>query len=251
MRDRPQDAIAVIFAGGAGTRMHRAGLPKQFVVVGDRPILVHTLQHFQDHPGIASIYIACLEPLIPHAWNLVHRYGLGKVRRIAPGGATALESITHALQSAADDGVDERCATLIHDGVRPIINADLVSANIAATREHGAAVSAIPCFETIARSLDGGGSIDEVTNRNLMYVLQAPQTFRLGEVLAANRRAIAEGLLDRFVDEAQLMTHYGHRLRMVEGLRGNVKLTTEFDLLQFSLLLNSGALNRVEGANVA
>lgn len=251
MRARPKDAVAVIFAGGAGTRMHRAGLPKQFVFAGDRPVLIHTLQHFQDHGSIAAIYIACLEPFIPHAWNLVRRYGQSKVRRIVPGGGTALESITNALQSAASDGVDEHTATLIHDGVRPIINADLIATNIAATYEHGAAISAIPCFETIACSRDDARTIAEVTERNLMYVLQAPQTFRLGDVLAANRRAVEEGLLERFVDEAQLMTHYGHRLHMVRGLRGNVKLTTEFDLLQFSLLLNSGALDRVEGANVA
>lgn len=251
MRDRPKDAVAVIFAGGAGTRMQRAGLPKQFVVVGDRPVLIHTLQHFQDHPRIASIYIACLEPFIPHAWTLIRRYGQAKVRRIVPGGATALASITNALQSAVDDGVDERTATLIHDGVRPIISAELIATNIAATYEHGGAVSAIPCFETIACSLDGAQTIAQVTDRNLMYVLQAPQTFPLGEVLAANRKAMEADLLERFVDEAQLMTHYGHRLHMVEGLRGNVKLTTEFDLLQFSLLLNSGALDRVEGANVA
>ncbi|WP_309091354.1 IspD/TarI family cytidylyltransferase [Phenylobacterium sp.] len=251
MRDGPKDAIAVIFAGGAGTRMHRPGLPKQFVVAGDRPVLAHTLQHFQDHPKVSGIYIACLEPFIPHAWSLVRRYRIEKVRRIVSGGATALASIFNALESAVEDGVDERTATLIHDGVRPIINADLITRNIAATYKYGGAISAIPCFETIARSVDGARTIDEVPQRDLMYVLQAPQTFPLGEVHRANRRSMDEGLQGRFVDEAQLMTHYGCRLRMVSGLRGNVKLTTEFDLLQFSLLLDSGALDPVQGANVA
>ncbi|WP_374471611.1 2-C-methyl-D-erythritol 4-phosphate cytidylyltransferase [Phenylobacterium sp.] len=251
MRHGRGEAIAIIFAGGAGTRMLRPGPPKQFVVAGDRPILVHTLQHFQDHPGIGAIYIACLEPYISHAWDLTRRYRFEKVRAIVPGGCTAQESILRGLESAVADGVDERAVALIHDGVRPIINAELISQNIACAQAHGAAVSAIPCFETIAMSLDQAETIESVTERDLMYVLQAPQTFRLGEVIEANRRAIADGLLGRFVDQAQLMTHYGHRLHMVPGLRGNTKLTTEFDLLQFSLLLGSGSLDGVRGARVA
>lgn len=251
MRDGPQDAIAIIFAGGNGTRMQRAGPPKQFVAAGDRAILVHTLQHFQEHRSVRAVYVACLEPYIGHAWDLVRRHRLDKVRAIVPGGCTAQESILKGLESAVADGVDARTATLIHDGVRPIINAELISQNISCTYAHGSAITAIPCFETIAMSVDEARTIKAVTPRHLMYVLQAPQTFRLGEVLQANRRAVEDGLLGSFVDQAQLMSYYGCRLHMVHGLRGNAKLTTEFDLLQFSLLLEAGALDCVRGAQLA
>lgn len=251
MRDGPRDAIAIIFAGGNGTRMQRPGPPKQFVAAGDRPILVHTLQHFQEHRRVRAIYISCLEAYIDHAWELVRRHKLDKVRRIVPGGRTAQESILNGLESAAADGVDERTATLIHDGVRPVINAELISRNIACAYAHGSAITAIPAFETIAMSLDGAETIKAVTPRDLMYVLQAPQTFRLGEVRQANLRSVQDGLLGRFVDQAQLMSYYGRPLQMVRGLRGNTKLTTEFDLLQFSLLLDAGVLDCVRGAQFA
>jgi 2-C-methyl-D-erythritol 4-phosphate cytidylyltransferase len=239
-------AIAIIFAGGNGSRMRPQGPPKQFVRAGDRPILVHTLQHFQDHPRIAAIHVSCLEGYIEHAWGLVERYRLHKVRTIVAGGATAQESILKALDSATADGVADEAPALIHDGVRPIIDADLISRNIDAVLEHGSAVTSIPCFETIARSLDGGRCIESVTQRELMHVLQAPQSFRLGEARRVNHRAVEDGLLGRFVDQAQLMSHYGRRLHMVPGLRGNAKLTTEYDLLQFSLLLRWQALEALE-----
>lgn len=251
MRDAPRDAIAIIFAGGAGTRMHRPGPPKQFVVVGDRPILVHTLQHFQDHASVSRIYLVCLEPFISHARELARRYRLDKIRKIVPGGSSAQASIHLGLESALSDGVDRDAITLIHDGVRPIISADLISRNIACARENGSAITAIPCFETIAMSLDRAETIHSVTQRDLMYVLQAPQTFRLGQVHKANRRSIEDGLIGSFVDQAQLMIHYGHPLHVVDGLRGNCKLTTEFDLLQYSLLVESGALADARGTRVA
>lgn len=251
MRDAAQDAIAIIFAGGHGTRMQRTGPPKQFVLAGDRPVLVHTLQHFQAHRKVRAIYIACLESYLGHAWDLVRRYRLTKVRAIAPGGFTAQESIMRGLESAAADGVDGDTAALIHDGVRPIISADLISRNIACAYQHGNAITAIPCFETIAVSHDQARTIASVTQRDLMHVLQAPQTFRLADVQAANRRSVEDGLLGRFVDQAQLMAHYGHQLHLVHGLRGNTKLTTEFDLLQFSLLLASGTLDGVRRARTA
>lgn len=251
MRNAPRDAIAIIFAGGNGTRMQRPGPPKQFVAVGDRPILVHTLQHFQDHPGISGIYIACLQSFIGHAYDLVRRYQLNKVRKIVPGGDSAQASIHFGLESAVADGVDERTVTLIHDGVRPVVEPGLISQNIASAREYGSAITAIPCFETIAMSLDDGQTISSVTRRDLMYVLQAPQTFQLGDVHRANRRSVEDGLLGTFVDQAQLMCHYGHRLHLVEGSRGNSKITTEFDLTQYSLLLDSGALISAQGVRVA
>lgn len=244
-------AIAIIFAGGNGTRMKPHGPPKQFVTVGDRPILVHTLQHFQAHPRIEAIYVVCLADFIGQAWSLVEQYGLDKVRSIVPGGHTAQESIFNGLESAVADGVDEQTATLIHDGVRPIINADLIDSNIDTAHEHGSAITAIPCFETIAMSLDQARTIHTVTNRDVMYVLQAPQTFRLGEVHRTNRRSFEDGLLGAFVDQAQLMSHYGFQLHMVRGLRGNAKLTTQFDLRQFSLLVESGELDCVTGAHLS
>ncbi len=241
------DTIAVVFAGGIGSRMRSAEQPKQFMPVQGKAVLVHTLEHFQQHREVDAIYLACVASHIDEAWSLVHRFSLGRVRRIVPGGASAQESIYNGLRSAREDGVGDDAVVLVHDGVRPLINADLLSRNIDTARIYGSAVTAIPCFETIARSTDGARTVESVTRRDQMHVLQAPQTFILGDVTRANTRAESEGLLGAFVDQAQLMEHYGAKLHLVTGLRGNVKLTTDLDLLQYTLLAESGRLVEVIG----
>jgi len=240
-------AIAVIFAAGVGSRMRSAEEPKQFLWVDGKPILVHTLEHFQAHPEVAAIYLVTLASHVEAAWDLVHEFGIDKVRRVVPGGSSAQASIHQGLESALQDGVPGDAVVLIHDGVRPIISADLISRNLATAREHGSAISAIPCYETIARSVDDASTVESVTRREEMHVLQAPQTFRLGLVAWLNARSVEEGLLGSFVDQAQLVRHYGHELHLVPGLRGNVKITTDLDLLQFRMLVESGYLSSVTG----
>src|SRR3954468_15066768 len=105
-------AVAIIFAGGIGSRMNDADVPKQFMVVQDRPILVHTLEHFQNHPDVDAIYISCLTTHIEQAWASVQEFGLTKVRGITPGGQTAQHSILNALRCALDDGVPEEAVAL-------------------------------------------------------------------------------------------------------------------------------------------
>jgi 2-C-methyl-D-erythritol 4-phosphate cytidylyltransferase len=240
-------AVAIIFAGGNGSRMNDADVPKQFVVIQDRPILVHTLEHFQRHPDVDRIYVSCLATHVEQAWTSVKDFGLDKVRDITPGGQTAQHSIFNALRCALEDGAPEDAVALIHDGVRPVINAAIISRNIRCAEERGTAITAIPCFETVAMSLDGAQTVESVTQRDLMHVLQAPQTFRLKEVFGVNAQSLEDGLLGKFVDQAHLMKHYGKPLQMVPGFRGNIKITTDYDLLQFRLLMESGALSAVTG----
>jgi 2-C-methyl-D-erythritol 4-phosphate cytidylyltransferase len=241
------DVIAIVFAGGIGTRMKKAGLPKQFQPVGGKPVLAHTLEHFQQHPRVGAIYLSCVASHLEDAWSLVRAYGIDKVRSIVPGGTTAQESIYNGLRSASADGVSDDALALIHDGVRPLINQELISRNIETARECGCAITAIPCFETIARSVDFASTIESVTRRDEMHILQAPQTLPLGLARQLNARSVEDGLLGSFVDQAQLMNHYGEKLHLVAGFRGNVKITTHLDLLQFELLVTSGHLATVIG----
>lgn len=241
------DAIAVVFAGGIGSRMKSAERPKQFLPVQGKPILVHTLEHFERHDEVGAVYVATLASHLDEAWELVREFGITKVRRIVAGGASAQESIFHGLRSAADDGAPGDAVVLVHDGVRPLINRRLISDNIATARAHGNAITAIECFETIARSVDGGETIESVTRREQMHILQAPQTVRLAEALRMNARSAEEGLMGKFVDQAQLLRHYGHELRIVPGFRGNVKITTDLDFLQYEILAASGQLAAVIG----
>jgi 2-C-methyl-D-erythritol 4-phosphate cytidylyltransferase len=247
MTSRVPQAVAVVFAGGIGSRMKKVEQPKQFQPVGGKPILAHTLEHFQQHPEVGAVYISCVASHLDDAWTLVHAYGLDKVRAVVPGGASAQESIYNGMRSASADGVPEDAVVLVHDGVRPLINEQLISRNIHTAREHGNAITAIPCFETVARSVDDAATIESVTQRDQMHILQAPQTFTLGLACSLNARSEQEGLLGSFVDQAQMMRHYGERLHLVPGFRGNVKLTTDLDLLQYELLVASGHLAAVIG----
>lgn len=245
-----RSAVAVVFAGGIGSRMKRGEQPKQFLPVEDKAILVHTLEHFERHPAISAVYVSCIASRIDQAWSLVRCSGLDKVRQIVPGGSSAQESIWAGLRCALADGVDEDAVVLVHDGVRPLINSQLIWRNVETARRCGNAITAIPCFETIAQSVDEAETISSVTPRDQMHVLQAPQTFLLGELARANARSAEEGLLGTFVDQAQLMRHYGAVLHLVRGFRGNVKITTDLDLLQFRLLAGSGHLADVTGEDV-
>ena len=243
--------VAIVFAGGTGSRMRTASQPKQFMTVAGKPLLIHTLEHFEQHPRVSGIYLACLEEYIPVARQLGDRFGLTKLRSVVSGGTTAQMSIFNAMTAALADGAAEHAVALVHDGVRPVINQDLIDSNIASAVERGSAITAIPCFETIAMSLDEARTINSVTQRSLMYILQAPQTFILGRAHDVNARSLSDGLLGSFVDQAHLMKHYGEDLHMVPGFRGNVKITTDFDFMQFKLLIESGELQKASGGHLA
>lgn len=216
--------VAVIFAGGVGSRMKSKSLPKQFLEVHGKPIIVHTLEHFEDHPDIGGIVVAILPEYREHLDRLIHRYELTKVQ-IVDGGSTGQESRHHALRHVADNYPSDT-VVLIHDGVRPLISEELISANINAVREHGSAITCTKVFETIVVS--STGRVDDVIPRELLYTAQAPQSFRLGEVLDAYDRAVADGENDS-IDSCSLMRRYGHSVYMVEGPRSNIKITTAED----------------------
>ena len=225
MTQTDNGAVAVIFAGGVGSRMGKAAKPKQFLEIHGKPIIVHTLEHFQEHPEIESIAVAILPQERATLERLVRWYDLTKVRWVVDGGATGQESRHNALTAVAQD-VPADTVVLLHDGVRPLINADLISENIAAARQIGAATTCTKFNETIASS--PGEVIEDIIPRDTIYSAQAPQSFQLDQVLAAYDRAVAEGEHDS-IDSVSLMFRYGHKVHRVEGPRSNIKITTAED----------------------
>lgn len=240
--------IAVIFAGGVGSRMNHPDGPKQFIKVVDKPILAYTLEHFQSHPDIDAVYIATLQEGVDLTNQIVEKYGITKVKQVVRGGNSAQESIYNGLCAAMEDSDNgEDTCVLIHDGVRPIINKKLIDDNIASVHENGSAISSIPAFETVARSLDGGVTVEKVENRDLMYILQAPQSFKLYTIHSVHERSLEEGMMGKFIDQAHMMNHYGYDVHMIEGFRGNVKVTVPLDLTYFTFLVESGEFANVTG----
>ena len=223
---------ALIFAGGSGTRMNSRGRPKQFLQFYGKELIIHTLENFQDHPEVDGIVIACIEDWIPCLHKLLAKYQIDKVRSVVPGGTTGLESIYRGLLAirgyAPDDSV-----VLVHDGVRPFVNEQLISACIKSVKEHGSAITVTPAIETIVTT--EGGKITSITDRSKCYHAKAPQCFVLGELFSAYEKARSDGNLN-MIDSASLMQFYGHELYTVQGDFDNIKITTPADFYTFKAL---------------
>ena len=227
--------IAIIFAGGSGVRMG-AGIPKQFLEINGKPVIIHTLQLFQYHDEIDKIYLSVLEDYIPYMKELVDEYRLTKVVSIIPGGETAQDSIYNALKKAESENADDSIV-LIHDGVRPFISYEVISNNIAGVKKHGNAITCTACYETIMISKDGK-QVDTVPYRKETFAAQAPQSFYLKDIIAAHDyvRALPTRY-DNMVDACTIVRTQGITAHMVEGNRGNIKVTTPADVYMFRALL--------------
>lgn len=237
--------VAIIFAGGVGARMG-SGLPKQFIEVNGKPIIIHTLDIFEEHPDIDEIYVACKEEYIRKLQKLVQRHMISKVMKIVPGGATGQDSIYHALQAARENNTPDT-VVLIHDGVRPCITKELIDEDLACVREHGTAITCTPLYETPVIS-SNGKTIDEIPPRSSFYTAQAPQCFYLGDVLEAHALTRKDNPgYEGIVDTCSMMKKLGKEVTLVEGPRGNIKVTTPEDLYTFRAMIQYKETEQIFG----
>lgn len=228
--------IAVIFAGGTGQRMNTASKPKQFLELHGKPILIYTLEHFQNHPLINGSVVVCLESWIPYCKNLINKYHMNKVASVVPGGNSGQESIFNGLK-AVRDLYPEESIVLIHDGVRPLINAQIISDDISSVIENGSAITVSPAIETIVLK-QRDGHVGDILDRSNCEMAKAPQCFYLKDIYNAHLKAIEEGKLD-FIDSASIMKYYGHQLSTVVGPAENIKITTPSDFYIFRAIIDA------------
>ena len=229
--------IGVIFAGGVGKRMNSRVKPKQFINVYGKPIIIHTLELFDNHEEIDAIAVACLEDWIPYLEELLEKFNIKKVKKIVPGGASGQESIYNGLKAAEEIAGGEKSIVLIHDGVRPLIHAKTISDNIASVQEHGSAITSVTVKETVL-VVSKDNSIDSVPKREDTRLARAPQSFYLDEIIGAHRKAIAENKLG-FIDSCSMMQYYGKKLYLIEGPQENIKITTPDDFYTMRALLDA------------
>ena len=237
--------IGVIFAGGVGSRMRSKEIPKQFLKVHDKPIIIHTLEHFEKNPEIDAVVIACIEDRIPHLEKLLYKFRIEKVRKIVPGGKTGQLSIYNGLLAAKEVAGDSRAIVLIHDGVRPLINEKLLSDNITTVKKYGTSVTAGIVKETIV-VVDDDGKIMQVPDRAHSRVAKAPQSFYLDDILGVHNRALADGV-DNSIDSCTLMKSYGYELHMVDGTYENIKITTPDDYYTMRAILDAKEDSQIYG----
>jgi 2-C-methyl-D-erythritol 4-phosphate cytidylyltransferase/2-C-methyl-D-erythritol 2,4-cyclodiphosphate synthase len=215
---------AIIAAGGAGRRVG-GGVAKQWLELGGRTILEHSVQAFTRHPAIGETVVV-LPPAdaeAPPSWLT----GLGSRVRVVPGGERRQDSVANGFD-AADASAD---VVLVHDAARPFVTAEVISRVIAAAAAHGAAIAAVPVSDTVKRVEHEGGDgepiIVDTIPRDALYLAQTPQGFAHGVL----RDAVALGRSGvEATDEAMLAERAGHTVRLVEGARSNVKITTAEDL---------------------
>lgn len=237
--------IGVIFAGGVGSRMHSKETPKQFLKVHDKPIIIHTLEHFEKCEDIDAVVIACLPDKIEYLNGLLYKYRIEKVKKVVSGGATGQGSIYNALCAAEEIADGNKAIALIHDGVRPLINAGLLSENIRCVKEYGSAITAGIVKETVV-IIDENGEIEQVPARALSRLAKAPQSFYLDEILSAHRTAIKEGKTD-FIDSCSMMQYYGKKLHMIDGPYENMKITTPDDYYTMRAILDAKEDSQIYG----
>ncbi len=231
------EAVAVIFAGGAGKRMNSREKPKQFFLLHDKPIIIYTLEKFEEHELVDSIVVACIKEWIPYLESIVRKHSISKVRAIVPGGVTGQESIFLGLKAAEDIKKTDNPIVLIHDGVRPLIYHDTITDNIRSVIEHGSAITSVTVTETVLLLKDNT-RIQEVPDRAISRLARAPQSFLLKDVLSAHKKAIADNRMD-FIDTCSLMKYYGKDLYLVEGPKENIKITTPEDFFIMRAILDA------------
>lgn len=227
--------IAVIFAGGSGKRMNTRSKPKQFLEYNGKPIIIYTLELFDNHPMVDAIVIACVEDWIPFMKKMLKKFEIDKVVKIVPGGETGQESIFNGLVAAEDfikDSNDN--IVLIHDGVRPLIVEETITDNIVTTREKGNCITCIPATETFVVKQEDGSL--QIPTRANSLIARAPQSFYLKDILQAHRQAVSEGI-NNFIDSCTMMSHYGHKLSTIIGPMENIKITTPTDYFVFKAMV--------------
>lgn len=224
--------VALILAGGTGSRTEQS-VPKQFLSIYDKPIIIYTLEAFQKHPQIDAIIVSCIGGWQDVLKGYACGYGLTKVKWIVEGGENGQASARKALYELQTHCKKDDIV-VIHDAVRPLISQEIISDCIAKAKEFGSGLSAVRCQETIMRTFDGEKGSDGIDRNDIMRV-QTPQAYQYGKVLWAHKEALRLGITNAVYTNT-LMLELGETLHFSLGSNKNIKITTLEDIDIFKAL---------------
>ena len=225
--------IAVIFAGGSGKRMNTVSRPKQFLELNGKPVIIYTLELFDNHPDIDGIVVVCIESWIPFLHKQLKKFEISKVIEVVPGGETGQDSIFNGL-NAVRLHYAEDSNVLIHDGVRPLITEQTITDCIRTVCEKGNCITCVHATETFVVTQQDGTL--NIPSREDSLIARAPQCFILGDILSAHMLAQQENRHD-FIDSCTMMSHYGHKINTIIGPTENIKITTPTDFFIFRAMV--------------
>lgn len=225
--------IALIIAGGVGQRMHQ-DIPKQFLSVNERPVIIYTLEAFQNHPDINSIAVVCIEGWEQVLWAYAKQFNITKLERIIPGGENGQASIRNGIYELSKHYSDDD-VVLIHDAIRPMVSAEIISDCIVKTRQYGSAIATIPCAEAMLCTEDGVVSAGTI-HRDSLRRTQTPQGFFIKKLQRLHEQALERGITNS-IASCTLMIEMGEQVYFSAGSEKNIKLTTIDDIDIFKALL--------------
>ena len=228
--------IALIIAGGVGARMGQ-DIPKQFINVYDKPVLVYTMEAFQKHPDIDGIEVVCLDGWHDVLWAYAKQFGIAKLEGVVSGGKNGQDSIRNGITDVAMRHPEKDTIVLIHDAIRPMLSEEIITDNIRVCREKGNAITVIPCTAAMLKTYDSIESDEQVPRDNLK-ITQTPQAFFVQDILDAHKEALEKGITNS-VASCTLYIELGRKLFMSKGSEKNLKLTTSEDIEIFKALINA------------
>lgn len=223
----------MIIAGGIGARTQQ-DIPKQFINVHNKPIIVYTLEAFQKHPNIDAIEVVCLQ-----GWHDIVRayalqFGITKLENIVNGGETGQDSIRNGLYDIAKRYHSDDDIVIIHDAIRPMVSADVISDNIRVCREYGNATAVIPCTSVMLKTENEFASENQIPRENLK-ITQTPQSYYINELIEVHKEAVKKDLLPS-ISSCALYVEMGKKVYLSVGSEKNIKITTAEDIEMFSAL---------------
>lgn len=228
--------VALLTAAGTGTRMGQ-DIPKQFIHVDNKPLIIHTMEAFQRHPGIDAIMVVTLPSWMSVLKAYASQFNITKLRWVIPGGETGQESIHNGLLALAEE-ISEDDIVMVHDGNRCLVSSEIISNSLAVFEQRGSAVAAIPCVEAVFRSDNEGISSTVSIPREQLVRTQTPHTYTLGKLLWAHQEAEKRGIKSTAAS-CTLMQALGETVYFSKGSEENLKITTVDDMMIFEALLHT------------
>lgn len=225
--------IALIIAGGVGARMGQ-DIPKQFINVNDKPLIIYTLEAFQKHPNIDAIEVVCVDGWETILSSYCKQFNISKLEKIVRGGVNGQDSIRNGVYDIAERYNNDDII-LIHDAIRPLVSAEIISDCIRVATKYGNAISTIPCAEAMLSTIDGLSSSAQVPRDNLKRT-QTPQASTVGKLVEMHKKALSSNITAS-VATCTMFIELGEKLFLSLGSEKNIKITTAEDLEIFKALL--------------
>ncbi len=224
--------IAVILAAGVDPNF-QMNIPKQFVNVNNRPVVVYTMEQFQKHPEIDAIMVACLAGWEKMIEAYARQFGIDKLQWIITGGSDGQETSRLATEKLVEVGHDND-VIILHDGIRPLVTEEIISDSIRVCRKNGMGIAAVYSMDNVMLT-DGGKIGMETIPRHTFRRIQTPQTYRLGDLKQFHEEAATSGVHGQ-VDTNNMVSRLGKQVSLSKGADLNIKINTVEDVEMFKVL---------------